>query len=75
MSWMVIALLAPEVLLYLAIMERISAGALLKKVLESHPHLAKPGMLAGMSNYIWRRAQSKDVSTMLNLRGLVTHCD
>jgi hypothetical protein len=62
-SWMVIALLAPEFLLYLAINERIRAGTLLKKALEFHPHLAKPpGMLARMDNYIRGRAKSKDVS-------------
>jgi hypothetical protein len=59
---MVIALLAPEFLLFLAINDRINAGILLKEVLEFHPHLAKPGMLAGMYSYIPWRAKSKDVS-------------
>ena len=44
-SWMVIALYAPELLLYLAINERISADAMVKKVLAAHPHLAEPGLL------------------------------
>ena len=55
-SWMLFALLAPEVLLYLAVNERINAGALLKGVLKHHPHLAKPGMLARMYNYFFGRA-------------------
>ena len=61
-SWMIVALLAPEVLLYLAINERITAGILLKKVLKYHPHLAKPGILARMHNWIRGRAEPKDVS-------------
>ena len=59
---MVFALLAPEVLLYFAVNERIRAGALLKRVLELHPDLAKPGMLARMYNYFFGRAELKDVS-------------
>ena len=61
-SWMFIALLAPELLLCLAINEMISARVLLKKVLKFHPHLAKPGMLARVYNWIRGRAGSKDVS-------------
>src|SRR5258706_10964314 len=61
-SWMFIALLAPELLLFLAINERISAGILLKKVLKFHPRLAKPGMLARMCSYIRGRAGSTKVS-------------
>jgi len=57
---MIIALLAPELLLFLAINERVSAGILLKKVLKFHPHLAKPGML---DRYIPGRAKSTNVST------------
>ena len=53
---MFISLLAPEFLLFLAINERIDAELLLKKVLEFHPHLAKPGMLPDMYNWIRRRA-------------------
>ena len=62
-SWMFIALLAPELLLYLAINEMITARVLLKKVLKFHPHLAKPGMLTSMYNWIRGRAKSKEVST------------
>ena len=62
MSWMIITLLAPEVLLCLAITERVQAGALVKKVLKFHPHLAKPGMFTRMYNWIRGRAESKDVS-------------
>ena len=61
-SWMIVALLAPEVLLYLAINERITAGILLKKVLKLHPHLAKPRVLARMYNWIRGRAESKAMS-------------
>ena len=60
--WMFIALLAPEFLLFLSINERIKAGILLKKVLEFHPHLAKPGMFTRMYDWIRGRAESKDVS-------------
>ena len=59
--WMFLALLAPELLLFLATNERIMAGAWLKKMLRLHPQLAKPGMLARMYNWI-RGARSKDVS-------------
>ena len=62
MFWMFIALLAPEFLLFLAINERISANTLLKKVLKFHPHLDKPGMLAGVYNWIRGRVKSKGVS-------------
>ena len=61
--WMVIALIAPEFLLYLAINERISAAFLVKKTLASHPKLAKPGMLNGMYNYIRELEKVRDVST------------
>ncbi len=61
-SWMFIALLAPEALLFLAINERITASILLKKVLKVHPHLAKPGMFARVDSWIRGRAESKDVS-------------
>ena len=61
-SWMFIALIAPEVLFFLAINERIMAGVLLKKVLKFHPHLAKPGMFTRMYNWIRGRAEPKDVS-------------
>jgi len=57
---MVIALLAPEVLLYLAINERIDATTLMKRTLEFHPRLAKPGMLARVYNYT--RTKLRDVS-------------
>jgi len=57
---MVIALLAPEIVLYLAITDRIDATALVRRTLEFHPHLAKPGMLARVYNYI--RAKLKHVS-------------
>src|ERR1700749_745530 len=38
-AWMLVALLAPEFLLFLAINERIDAGFVLGKVLEFHPEL------------------------------------
>ena len=59
---MFIALLAPEVLFFLALNERITAGVLLKKVLTFHPRLAKPGMFTRMYNWIRGRAEPKDVS-------------
>ena len=60
---MLVALLAPEVLLYLAINERIDAGFVLGKVLESHPELVKLGMTARMRNYIRGLVNPKAVST------------
>jgi hypothetical protein len=48
-------LLAPELLLFTAINEEISAGNLLKKVLEFHPNLKKPGMLTCIYNWIRER--------------------
>ena len=62
---MILALLAPEALLYLALHERIKAGVLLKKVLKFHPHLAKPGMFTRMYNWMRGRAEPKDVSAQL----------
>jgi len=59
---MVVALFAPEVLLYLAINERIDATILVKRTLAVHPHLAKPGMLARLYNYI--RVKLKNVSVL-----------
>src|SRR5258706_14385837 len=44
-SWMFLALLAPEVLLYLAIIEKLTAQTLLEKTLKFHPHLASPECL------------------------------
>ena len=61
-SWMIFALLAPEILLYLAVHERIKAGALLKEVHKFHPHLATPGLFTRMYNWIRGRAAPKDVS-------------
>jgi hypothetical protein len=57
---MVIALLAPEVLLYLAINERVNAARLMKTAQKFHPGLVKPGMLSRVYRYI--RAKLKDVS-------------
>ena len=74
-SWMIIALLGPELLLYLAINEMITARILLKQVLKFHPHLATPGMLARMYKWIRGRAEPKEVSTLLSLHDTVTHCD
>src|SRR5260221_11445538 len=51
LGWVLFALLAPEVLLYFAINERIEAGILLKKALKFHPHLAKPGMVTRIYAY------------------------
>lgn len=62
-GWMLLALLGPEVLLYLAINEWTDAGILLNKALEFHPHLAKPGMVTRIYTYIRGLATSKAVST------------
>jgi len=60
--WMLIALLAPEFLLYLAINEWTEAAYLVKKTIASHPRLAKRGMLTCVYNYIRKLANPKDVS-------------
>lgn len=62
LRWAGLALVAPVVLLYIPINDRITAGVLLKRVLEFHPHLAKPGILVRMYNWIRRRVRSKEVS-------------
>jgi len=59
---MILAFLAPEVLLFLAINERITAGVLLKKVWKFHGDLAKPGRLARMYDWVRGRKKSKLVS-------------
>jgi len=61
--WMVIALIAPELLLLFAIFERTNAAILVKKTLASHPELDKPGMLTCIDNYIRELANVRDVST------------
>ena len=60
---MLIALLAPEVLLFFAISERVHAGILLKKALKCHPHLAKPGIVTRIYTYIRGLATPRTVST------------
>ena len=62
--WMLIALIAPEVLLFLAVTQRIDASMLKKEAVEYLPsrRLAKPGWLARACNYILRRTKSEDVS-------------
>ena len=62
-TWVLFALLAPEVLLYHAINERIDAGFVLGKVLESHPEIVNLGMTARMRNYIRGLVNPKAVST------------
>ena len=64
---MVFALLAPEVVLYLAVNERIKAGALLKRVLKLHPDLYQPGLLARIYNCFRGQEKSKDVSTQCQI--------
>ena len=52
LAWMIIALYAPELLLFLAINERVTAGTLLKVAVQYHPDLAEPGMFVSMYRYI-----------------------
>lgn len=66
-AWMLLALLAPEVLLFLAINERINAGILLEKALKFHPHLAKPGVVTRIYANIRGLATSSSVSTLTGL--------
>ena len=61
-SWIFIALLAPELPLFLAINDRINAGILLEKFRRFHPHPAEPGMLARIYNWVRGRGKSKTVS-------------
>ena len=64
-SWMLVALLAPEALLCAAIHQRIDAATVAKEAIRYLPHqqLTKPGMFACVINYILRRAAPGDVST------------
>ena len=64
---MLLALLAPEVLLFLSINERINAGILLEKALKFHPHLAKPGVVTRIYSNIRGLATSSSVSTLTGL--------
>jgi hypothetical protein len=63
--WMVAALFAPELLLYLAINQMVNAYHLeteATKYLRSQP-VAGPGMFSRACNYILRREKVDDVST------------
>ena len=55
--WMIVALLTPELLLYLAINERISAYTVVKQVLAVHPHLTAPGLFDRIWEYIGERLE------------------
>jgi len=64
--WMFIALLTPEILLGVAILQRWTAGTLAKKAVELLPSRQSPvqlGMLTRVSNYFCRREKLKDVSS------------
>jgi len=62
--WMLIALIAPEVLFYFATCERVDAGVLVKGAMEYLPsqQLSKPGKLERAFNHILGRAKAEDVS-------------
>ena len=60
---MFIALLAPEILLHLALSERTDAGRLVESVRKYHPELVKPGMIDRIRNHIRGRVNSSEVST------------
>ena len=61
-SWMVIALYAPELLLFLAINERIRACTMVNEVLAVHPHLTGLGLLKRTWKSIWGPLKRKFVS-------------
>ena len=61
-SWLVVALIAPEVLLCAAIDQRVDAEILMKTAVEHFP-LAKPGIFARLFHYTPRRAMEEAVST------------
>jgi hypothetical protein len=68
--WMLVALIAPEYLLYLAINERIDAHNLEKRAakdLQCQP-IPKPGMLTRGFNHILRRAKPDGVSPQKHAR-------
>ena len=65
--WMVVALLGPEFLLYLALHERIKAGAMLKRVLKFRTHLKKPGIFARMYSHCGGPEISKYVSAQCQI--------
>ena len=56
-SWMIIALYAPELLLFLAINELISADTLVEKVLAVHKRLTGPTLFASIRQYIRGRVK------------------
>ena len=64
LTWTGLAFYTPELLLFLAIHERIIANILVKRVLEFHKDLAEPGMLASMYHYIRGLADWMNVSTL-----------
>ena len=75
-SWMFIALLSPELLLFLAINEWITAGVLLREVLKFHPRLAKPTILARIHLWVRGRVESKGVSAQFQCScNPLTQCD
>jgi len=62
--WMGYALLAPEIVLMHAIMQRMNASALAKRAVDqlSPQSSPQPGMLTRLYNYYRRRGQLRDVS-------------
>jgi len=64
-SWMVVALLAPEALLCAAIHQRIDAAYVAKEAAQYLPHqqLVLPGTFTRGINYILGRVNPGDVST------------
>ena len=61
-SWTLFAFSFPEILLILAMNERINAGTLEKRVLEFRPRLAGPGMFTRMWRYMCGEAARVIVS-------------
>ena len=61
-SWMVVALVAPEVLLCAAINQKVDAEILMKRAVEHLP-LVKPGIFARLFHYAPRQAKLEAVST------------
>ena len=56
-SWMVIALYAPEFLFFLAVNERISADTMVKAVLAAYPELTGVGLMKRTWLYICGRVE------------------
>ena len=62
-NWMLFALIFPEFLLWMAVMQRMEARALAKDAVDHLPRLPpRPGVITHAYNFIGRQNNSRDVS-------------